>query len=518
MIKRRNKVGRWSENQQRMQGTVREEIIKALWDKIQSVPSYDDKLKKFHTLKAVLGLLKVENDRYVETERSELFNQAIREQDFAGFKQIMNDALNQTSYLKLKSKALGHSVITQPEIDAESDKTLGEIQNGEHLCLPSVDYADPNITEDDIADLREYMREMQISAAVSIFNNNQVFIIDSDQLGINPTFSIHSVGKVFTGILLMKMIDDKIFSESDLDKPIELDEAILDELSPQVQQRLKEVTLKQIMLHESGLGDYLPGMSAKIEESLQQAQEGLNMTSSRSLVQYGDKSLAGPAGQHHYSNLGMLLLGFAIEKKFQDSQRAKEQLPLLNIDEIMQRFAKEQVNMTQLAPKRPEHGKYNTTQLTNRDPAFIERYVNSRFGCTAGGYWTTNKDLQKFAEWIKLTCQKNPNFKRLIETHGGEFFNKDKQAVEHSGLHADTAHFYASLRNGTVITVLSTQGDRTATNLADMILKQTTWFKATSRPAPIANAFQREIEGSRTASPILQPNKADPTDSKKLKR
>ncbi|MGE3318662.1 MAG: serine hydrolase [Candidatus Berkiella sp.] len=525
-------MGRWSENQEHMQPVVREEMIKSLWDKIQSIPSFDDKLKKFHILKAVLGLLKEENQRYVETERSESFNEAIREGNFKAFKQIVNDALNQSSYEKLKRNTPGRSDITQQEIDAESDKTLAEIQNGEHLSLPSVDNADPNITPDDIADLKEYMREMQISAAVSIVNNNQSYVIDHERFGRNPTFSIHSVAKVFTGVLLMKMIDDGIMSESDLDEPIQLDEAVLRALSPEVQQRLTEVSLKQIMLHESGLGDYLDnpsGLSASIEDNLNQHRTGSNITSSLDLVKYGDKSLGDrPAGQFHYSNLGMLLLGFAIEKKYQDAQRKRGELPLLGIDEIMQRFAKQEIKMAQLDPKRPADGKYNTTQqrnpqrqlLTNKDPKFIQDYVSSRFGCTAGGYWTTNEDLQKFGEWIKIACQKSPNFERLIKTHGDEFYNKDKQAVEHSGLHADTAHFYTSLRNGTVITVLSDQGERAATNLADMILKQTTWYKAISRPSPVTPAFQRSVEGSRTIGPALQSNKGvpEPSDVAKYKK
>ena len=501
-------MGKWVENEAKMQHAVREQIIKALWDKIQ-LTGKDEKtpeekfavqMQKFDILKKVLGLIIVKNEQYVETEESKSFDNAIRAGNFNVFNEFLQKA---------------------------SNDTLAEIQNGEHLSLMLVDSGNPTITADDINDLKEYLQEKKIVASVSIANKGNTFVVDPNQLGANPVFSIHSVAKVFTGVLLMKLINEGIINEKDLDLPISLDKRVLDELSEQVQERLQKTTLRQIMLHESGLGNYLDnkgGLADVVTQKLNKGEPAPNITSSFELLKYGDKEVLSPLGQFNYSNLGMLLLGFAIEKKYHDAQKGRKEQPLLTIDDLMQRFAKNDVKMSVFESKRPENGIYNQTDqrspkgpLSVKNPKYIQDFISARFACTAGGYWTTNQDLQKFGQWIKDECQRSPRFEQLIKDHGSEFYNAEKQAVEHSGLHADTAHFYTSLRNGTVITILSPQGDRAATNLADTILKQTTWFKLLSPsnvqpdveihsiPKPVSTAYRRSIAAQNTTEQLAKP-------------
>lgn len=505
-------MGKWSDNEKTMRAEVRTAIFKSLWDKINSKdPSQEqdidnraileNKIKKCFILKVVLGMLKAKNQKYEETDISKQFDAAIQEGDFEKFKEIVSQALYQSSSEKLLS-AQNKSQVTVEDIETESDKTLAKIQDGEHLSLPLLDNANPEITQSDIDSLNEYMQEMGISAAVSITHNNQNFVLEPEKFGPNPAFSIHSVAKLFTGVLLMKMINDDIISKDDLDKPIQLDKEILKPLSEAVKERLAHVTLKQIMLHTSGLGDYLDnpgGYSAKIEEHLSRNESLPSIQNSRDLLTYGSKKV-GPLGQFNYSNLGMLLLGFAIEKKYQEKQREKKETPLLTIDEIMSRFAKDVIKMQIFESKAPINGIFNSTKMRNQQGALvttdsesIKKHVFARFGTTAGSYWTTNKDLQKFAKWISDECKRDPNFKSLFENYGGEFYNPKTQALAHSGeVHGDTAHFYTSLRNGTTITVLSDQGDRTASNLVDTILRQTSWYKSklTSQNQPTATSAE----------------------------
>lgn len=527
-------MGKWSENEEKMKHKVREQIIHALWNKIQkdSPEDFEAKIRNYYILKAVLGLFDEKDKQYIETAKSKRFDAAIKDENFIAFKEILLDALSQSSYMKLSSERKSESEITLEDIEAESDKKLAEIQNGERLSIPFVDITNPTITPDDIKDLCEYLQEKKITADVSITNHGKTFIIDNDKFGTNPVFSIHSVGKVFTGILLVEMMRQNIITTDDVDKPIQLSDEVLKELSPAVQEHLTKVTLKQVMMHECGLGDYLDnpnGLSADIDTKLNAHEIPPNITSSHELLKYGEKEVVGPPGQFRYSNLGILLLGFAIEKKYQDAQRAKSEEPLLNIDAIMLQFVKGKIKLNVFEQKRPHNGQFNQTHqknpqgilLTDKGSEYVKDYVSARFACTAGGYWTTNEDLQKFGRWIIDECEHDSNFKKLIETHGGEFYNAKKQAVEHSGLHADTAHFYASLRNGTVITVLSDQGERTATNLADTILKQTTWYKISltpqtaiptdelSNPIPsISHAFDKSMNTLHSL-PIVQTSTPD---------
>lgn len=529
-------MGKWSVNQEKMKHEVQGYIIRSLWDKIISTDDnpkhleldedarFKNKMKDYEILKKVLQLLKPMNDQYVETEGSKAFDTAIREGKFTDFKNIVLKALHDFSFQKLIAEGKKVTEITFDDIDNESDKILAEIQNGEHLSLPIVDNSNPHLTKEDIADLTEYMQEKQIAASVAITNDEQSFVVPHGEFGENPIFSIHSVAKVFTGILLMKMMmkdenGKSIIDEDDLDKPVDLSEAVLAELSPAVREHLKAVTLRDIMVHKSGLGDYLDnptGHSAAIESALNQHLPVPTIYSSHDLLKYGVREQAelAPVGQFCYSNMGMLLLGFAIEKKYQDNQRANNEVPLLTIDDLMQRLAKADVKMSVFENRRPPDGRFNTTSqrnpkrelLTEKGVDYATAYVSARFATTAGGYWTTNEDLQKFGKWIKDECERDSRFRTLIEKHGSEFYNKDKQAVEHSGIHADTAHFYTSLRNGTVITVLSEQGERAATNLADMIQKQTTWFKQTSGMQQVASSSQsygQDEAQARTISPAF---------------
>lgn len=532
-------MSKWSDNEIAMQQAVREEIISALWRKIvRSVATDFSEIKQFQILKQVVGLAVEKDKQVIQTAEGLQFDQAIQDGNYEQFKTLLWHAITHSVQPKPPALPLGVE-----EIESKADKILAEIQNGEHLSLPMVDNGNPHITLDDIQDLREYMQEKNIVADVVITHHGQTFSVGHDALGTDPVLAIHSVAKVFTGILLMKYLhegvskgtdaDEPLIKETDLDKPIDLDPSVLAQLSPEVQDHLKGVTLRQVMLHQSGLGDYFDneeGVSAAIAKQLDQQLPPPHITSSLELLKYGDNNVEA-IGQRRYSNFGMLLLGFAIEKKYQDAQRARREVPLLTIDQLMQRFAKDEVGMNIFESKRPINGQYNATEqrnaqreiLADKTPEYIKEYVSARFASTAGGYWTTNADLQKFAQWIQAKCANEPNFKRLIETHGEEFYSAGKQAVEHSGLHADTAHFYTSLRNGTTITILSPQGERAATNLADTILKQTTWYKmqhsaqhsvssqpvsssSSQEPARVLSpAYDRAVSAAQSSSSSSQP-------------
>jgi len=439
----KEKMGKWFENEQQMEPSVKDEIIKALWNQLAQNPdlSMDERVVKFSTLKGFAGI------KGVQSAKLDL---AIRQNNFDQFESI---------FAKVPPQK------------------LADIEKYEYLALHPVDLQDPVITEEDIHDLKKYMQDKEISASVSISNNGKIYSASSENLEEpNPIFSIHSIGKVFTGILAMKMIHEGTLPESALNEPIKLDENVLDALSSDVQERLKNVTLKQLMLHESGLGDYLKNQADSTEEALNKGENAPPVNSSNDLLKYGDKSVV-PSGSYHYSNLGILLVGFALEKAHNDHHGLKGE-NRIGIDQIMRDFAKNDVKMNIFDTHMPANGRFNAADQFNpnvqKDPMYLYRYVAARFGNPAGGYCTTTKDLQKFGAWI---CRQNPEFKRLIKTHGGEFYRSGKQAVSHSGLHADSAHFYTSLRNGTTISVLSDQGGLTATNLVDTILKQTTWFK-----------------------------------------
>jgi CubicO group peptidase (beta-lactamase class C family) len=114
-----------------------------------------------------------------------------------------------------------------------------------------------DIETSDLMNIKRYMIEKGLSASIAIGSAEGKLINPNFSDNQSSSFAIHSVGKVFTGMLAMMMIRDGTISEEDLTQPIQLDESVIKELPPAVREQLKRVTLHQVMTHNAGLGDYL---------------------------------------------------------------------------------------------------------------------------------------------------------------------------------------------------------------------------------------------------------------------
>jgi len=115
--------------------------------------------------------------------------------------------------------------------------------------------------------LEEYMLDSGIPSALSVSDSQQTICIGSADVDGKPNvYPIHSVAKVLTGIMTLMMMKEKpdgenyILPQATLDKPIDelLDKDAWDLLPKKLQTHLqtKRITLKQLMTHDSGLGDY----------------------------------------------------------------------------------------------------------------------------------------------------------------------------------------------------------------------------------------------------------------------
>lgn len=74
--------------------------------------------------------------------------------------------------------------------------------------------------------------------------------------GNNPAdvFSMWSIEKIFTGMLVFEMLEVGVITESDLNKPIPFNQSIMNKLPLVVVDRLSVVTWHQIMTHRAGIG------------------------------------------------------------------------------------------------------------------------------------------------------------------------------------------------------------------------------------------------------------------------
>lgn len=327
-----------------------------------------------------------------------------------------------------------------------------EIMNTVEKLIPQDQFKEtyPHITKSNLKSLEEYIKDKRFSASITLGAKKAKLITpDFPENQSHYTFAIHSVGKVFTGILTLIMIRENILSENDLSSPVQLDENVKQQLPPAVREQLQKVTLYQLMTHKAGLGDYLGNYCLAISQghipSIKQAEDFLPFVE--------DKAF--PIGEFRYSNAGILLVGLAIkhayEKKFHEP---------IDYHDILQKYIIGKVGMPSFSPWKPQNGKFNLN-----DP--VAPYI---VGSPAGGYWVTAEDLARFGQWIYKKSYADPAFKKLIEQYGQEFYDADRQIIVHAGgIPSSMAFFSVSLKTGGILSFVSNQPPPQASDLKEMI-------------------------------------------------
>jgi len=405
----------------------------------------------------------------------------------------------------------------------------------------------PTISSDDLSELRRYLQDTHMSAAVALgLPSGESVVPDFPENQSAFAFTLHSVGKVFTGMLIMELVRKGVITAGELDKPgVKLDEAITQKLPSAIRERLQQVTLHQLMTHTAGFGNYLDqylsalaheekpkieslkdflpffDQSTGYELCLMRVKDtdalsdlGLLRIEGRTpviLVKKGEtvyvygKNTAGKIGYTQldadkfaditfpevgretkldqdqkyakvydeiaakggcarYSNAGMVLLGLAIEHLCQKSYY-----------DVLREYVVTPAQMECFSMSRPKEN----AQWNPDDPVILHMV-----GSSAGGSWTTAKDLAKFGQWI-YECSKDPEMKGLLEKYGQEFYDAKLQTVSHSGGAGNplsSAFLEVSLKTGAVVAVFS--NDAMAPVLTEMVQR---------------NIFHQEIDTALTS-------------------
>lgn len=319
--------------------------------------------------------------------------------------------------------------------------------------------------------LKEYLRDSVIPAAVSVSDTHRtIHLASSDVKGKPHVYPIHSVAKVFTGVLAIKMIHEKpdgehrMLSEDNLDSPIreQLDPDVWKLLPETIQAHLDadNVTLRQLMTHRGGLGDYGYDSGTGTYRDKLEAGENPEISQARDFLQFAENKIY-PTGQFHYSNLGITLVGLAVENAYKAyrEEHPTLSLPPLNFFGILKRFVLDEAKITNFFERAPGKDKYIVQ--TNPDDKAALGWV----GGPAGGYWTTTEDLLKFGHWLYEECR-DPTFQDLIMRNGDEFYNKESDQIMHPGSTPySTAFFSLDLKTGNIVAVASTEGSATTLGL-----------------------------------------------------
>lgn len=224
------------------------------------------------------------------------------------------------------------------------------------------------------------------------------------------TFMIGSISKVFTSTLLAQMV---------LENKIALDESIGNQLPYTLKNNI-EMSYKQLANHTAGVTR---------DENVEPANESkynnyneLNMTDIETYLKY-DLKLEHTQGTHHYSNLGMNILGYMMTKIENKSYETLLQERILN-----------KLNM------------YNTTTIRDQaQPSLIPALIENDDSLpvaydSAGGIHSSVEDLYKFAlasfgdePEYSLTQEETVKIADTLSIGLGWFINTEVDAYFHGG-------------------------------------------------------------------------------------
>jgi CubicO group peptidase (beta-lactamase class C family) len=341
-----------------------------------------------------------------------------------------------------------------PLLDHVSETELRNIIEAEELDIPLRQGITPNnftFTEEALEELDAYIHDpdTEFSGVITLQDAALTHTVASKGINLETPFAIHSIGKVFTGMLALELVRKKILPEDVLNEPVQLSKEVLKALPESVRTHLTEhqppITLKQLMLHQSGLGDYLPNYTAAITQAVLAHKIPTGMSRPESFLPYAEATIF-PEGEEPYSNLGLLLVGLSLQDRTKTP-----------FDDLLQTHILDPAGIKSFSSKKP-----NVARSNPEDP--IAEYI---CGSPAGGYWTTAEDLCRFGTWTSSQW-KDPDFLRLVKEYGGEFYSADE--IHHSGgISSSSAYLSVFPEHQVTIAIVSDKKHPGAIEMNDII-------------------------------------------------
>lgn len=296
------------------------------------------------------------------------------------------------------------------------------------------------ITKEDLTNVRQYLDDIGFSGAVSLSDAKETYIITStnkEKLA-HTAFSMNSVAKIFTGVLALMTM-----SPNEFQSPLHLSPEILSFLEkekPELYEHLKLPTLLQVMSHHGGFSDFLFKYEKAVEDAIRNGYPFPVINQAEDFLNYADTNIY-PLDSGIYSNLGILLVGLAVQYKCQKPYEV-----------LLQELILTPANLN-VSKSKPENSKFNPN-----DPCKGELT-----GGPSGGYWTTSQELAKLGSWLQTQCQptqqgETSEFLTRLELYGKEFYVPEDEEIRHNGCSsAGSSSLSTFLKSGITISVLSDQ-------------------------------------------------------------
>lgn len=355
--------------------------------------------------------------------------------------------IDHSSLRKLLGEKAFDQILKKDDLDAFltlfkdlSTDELWDVRNNAN-CQP-LNYVKETaytITSEDLQNVRDYLDDIGFSGSVTLSDAHGTYHISpTGQENEKTPFSIGSISKVFTGTLALLTMDP-----DDFKKPLQLNPTTLSYLEKNkkpVFDHLSKPSLLQAMNHDGGFGDYLRNYEKELVEAYKPGESQPVKINPEEFLKFAETTLH-PLDAGIYSNLGILLVGLAVQHK---QNKPFDQL----LEELILIPAKVNISAT-----KPTDGKFSET-----DPCH-----GLAVGSPSGGHWATSNELIKMGTWLQEKCIAEPEFKAKMDNFGREFYDPDDQEIRHNGCSAAGSSFLSSfIQSGVSTCVLSDQGNYTA--------------------------------------------------------
>ena len=334
------------------------------------------------------------------------------------------DFINMTLNTKYKLKYFDNILNIKNVLQHLDYNDLMEIYINENICKYKIKL---NI---DTISINKYILNRKLNISYSIFHNNRNIINYK-----NKVYAMHSIGKVFTGMLIMIMLDLKIITENDINSPIQIDPTILNTIPIKVKNRLKTTTMLDAMTHMSGLKNYL----TKYFDALK-INNKINPLNPEDFVKYIDDDVD-KKGIYNYSNAGILLCGLSVQYLYNKNKKTNK-----TYNEILYEYIIKPSKITTFSIIKPKNGTYNKK---NKIASFIN-------GSPGGGYWISSYDLGLFGKFILKIM--NTNIKKYLKKYGSEFYDYKNNIIQHSGgINGSLSNLMVYLNYNTSIAIMGNE-------------------------------------------------------------
>ena len=260
-------------------------------------------------------------------------------------------------------------------IDLENLKLIDKLWlGGKNNINPSLNlqFSVGELSASTKENLQSYIDDTGFSGGLVLSQHGAKYESHSRNIAADTSFATHSVGKIFTGVLVIEALRQEplrpaILQEEQLNQPVKLEESVLEKLPEEVREKLKTTTLHQLMTHKSGLQDYLDNYQGAIKEALKSDQEVPRIEKPEDLLQFAESKIKtipyvnkrGEVVESDYSNLGSLLVGLAVQNAYNEKHPDDK----LTYDQILRNYVLVPAGVNNFSATKTENGCANSKDL-----------------------------------------------------------------------------------------------------------------------------------------------------------